>query len=245
MDQIEIGDLLRDTPVSFAKVFSFGHRNVNRTAQFLQIHVTGLEQPLEMSKEHMVLIRSTKNLQVSQPASLLKVGDELVTALEAVAVVTKVEVVTSKGMFAPFTTSGFIMVNNVVSSSYVALQESAVLVVGGLATPFSMQWMAHAFNAPHRMVCQYISWNFCQHETYTDIGISHWVAQPLIASNWVLDQDWAVMALTFGPCVATLLVFSMVEHLLDNKVALLIAILPWAAYYATRLVSSSKRSISV
>ena len=40
-----------------------------------------------------------------------------------------------------------------------------------------MQWMAHAFNAPHRMVCA-LSFEICENETYTD-GISDWVYDPL------------------------------------------------------------------
>lgn len=103
------------------------------------------------------------------------------------------------GAYAPFTKSGTIAVNDVVASVYVDIQNenAGVLVVGGYETPLTMQFLAHVFQAPHRLACA-LRPSYCQTETYDDRGVSSWVAGPLAVAEWLIRQIMAV--LNVGVC---------------------------------------------
>jgi hypothetical protein len=119
------------------------------------------------------------------PSSLVQVGDRLVGSDDPVSKIQRV--FRRSGVFAPFTPSGTIVVNGVLASSYVALQDSSVLFVGPVSTGLSFQWLAHTFQLPHRIWCVHLG--SCQEERYTADGISTWVQQPLHACQWLLKQD--------------------------------------------------------
>jgi len=139
----------------------------------------------------------------SVPASSVNVGDKLIVANgDAVAEVRKIERVTRRGAFATFTKTGTIVVSGIVASNYISLMDE---------TPVSMQWMAHAFNAPHRMVCA-LSFEICENETYTN-GISDWVYNPLQLGLWLAQQNAVVK---FSICMAFIVffgIFSFIEQM--------------------------------
>ena len=88
-----------------------------------------------------------------------------------------IHVTTSTGLFAPFTPSGRIVVNNVLASVFISLLDDSpsLTVVAGFDVNF--HWIAHSFEFPHRLMCHYIS--SCPRETYTQEGLSNWIALPL------------------------------------------------------------------
>jgi hypothetical protein len=135
------------------------------------------------------------------PAFAVLSGDRLKMADKDVAEVTKITKVNRVGAFAPFTESGTIVVNGVLASSYVSLQDeqSGKFALGGFKA-FPMHWLAHSLQAPHRLIC-HLNMNICANETYTDEGISNWVYRPLLFSKWIVSQHPVVLALLSVPIV--------------------------------------------
>ena len=202
IDSIKIGDSVRVGPGNeFAQVYSFGHYAKNFVAEYVRIRTNVSASPLELTKDHMVFVQEG-SFSKSVPASAVNVGDKLVVANGGVTEVRKIERVTSRGAFAPFTKTGTIVVSDIVASNYISLLDE---------TPVSMQWMAHAFNAPHRMVCA-LSFEICENETYTN-GISNWVYNPFQFGLWLAQQNAAVK---FSVCMAFIVffgIFSFIEQM--------------------------------
>jgi len=147
-----------------------------------------------MTDDHLLFVRGYPH---SIPASHVKVGDELNwlsdnTSNKSSAVnfvrVKEVRRVVRKGSYAPFTTSGTIVVNQVLASTFVGFQDSGVLKVGSYFTPLAWQTLAHVFESPHRLVCATpLLWTYwCVTESYSIEGISHWVYGPLTFTMWLL-----------------------------------------------------------
>lgn len=123
-------------------------------------------------------------------ASSLRVGDTLTSSGEQERTVQSIHIVKGCGIFAPFTFCGSIVVNDVVASCFVAVDAKTYLL------GVSHHWMAHAFEFPHRLDCNYMGQ--CLYETYTEEGIPAWVAAPLQWSQWMLMQHVAVHKLPHG-----------------------------------------------
>merc|ERR1712157_547796 len=99
--------------------------------------------------QHMVW-EVTQNRFV--PASEIRVGHRLLSDDEVTTAVTSVRNgIRKKGMYAPFTPSGTIVVDQMVASSYVAIPNLKPLVQ--LSSIYSYQWMAHVGEFPHRAYC--------------------------------------------------------------------------------------------
>jgi len=169
MHELSIGDeILVDTNGTFETVYSFGHKNTNMNTEYLQFY-TKEHKKLEISNTHMVSILRHEQQQLLLAAGQVVVGDYLQgrTSWEEI---TAIHTVTRKGAYAPFTTSGMLVVNGYVVSSYVALLEEI---------PYSLQqYLAHALQFPHRFLCHYNITEKCQSEAYDKDGISTWVAMP-------------------------------------------------------------------
>eukprot|EP00547_Thalassionema_nitzschioides_P011086 CAMPEP_0194260622 /NCGR_PEP_ID=MMETSP0158-20130606/45602_1 /TAXON_ID=33649 /ORGANISM="Thalassionema nitzschioides, Strain L26-B" /LENGTH=886 /DNA_ID=CAMNT_0039000717 /DNA_START=39 /DNA_END=2698 /DNA_ORIENTATION=- len=168
LSDLSLGDMVQVAADGrFEAVYSFGHKAPDMSAAFLQISTGSSRTPLEISADHMVLLGSGRQV----PASMIKKGDYLVspTSPENV-VVTSVKTVQRKGVFAPFTPSGTIVVNDIVASNYIAYQGSEHLKVGSIQTPFTYQWVAHTFNSIHRLAVQLFGGK--HKETYTEQGVS-------------------------------------------------------------------------
>jgi len=190
MYDLQLGDEVLTGDDRYEPVYSFGHHQPTQEAHFLQVRLLSSSSklrhpPLEISRDHMVFVDG-KSYPI--PASRLKKGDRcILSGNESWATVTEIKQVVRKGVYAPFTVSGTIVVNGVLASSYVGFQDSSVLRLGDINTPLTYQWLAHAFEAPHRLVCL-LGW--CNTETYTPEGISTWVDLPhQLSLWWVHRQD--------------------------------------------------------
>jgi ABC-type phosphate transport system substrate-binding protein len=228
MKDLQVGDQVINANGKFDTVYSFGHYAPEIEAEYIQIHAVGLQQPLEISKEHMLFVSRGMAL----PASAIAVGDTIQLVHGATAQVIKILTVIRHGAYAPFTMSGTIAVNKVAASNYVDLQNKAgVLIVGNeYRTPFSMQFLAHMFQAPHRLVCK-IGPTYCQKETYDDSGVSSWVAGPYAFAEWAIRQNVVIMSCTFTACFVVGLVIYAVEWILSNNNMFLI--LAVASFFLT------------
>ena len=181
MEELRIGDWVLVGDNRFEQVYSFGHYHQTLETDYLRIHTNAHSQPLELTPDHMVfLYDNDDSVAAPVPASVLKVGSRLSSSSSSslsivVAVVQRIEVVTRRGAYAPFTFSGVLVVNGVLSSNYVVLEPDTVLFRGWL----SHQWMAHAFVAPHRTVCRLSPSYWCVvTERYSDRGVSLWLDWP-------------------------------------------------------------------
>jgi Leucine-rich repeat (LRR) protein len=189
MNDLKINDEVHVGNGEFSRVYSFGHYNTHTTGKYLRLFSSELDRPLEISKDHMLFVEQ----RGAVPAATVSVGDNLSLGNGRTTKVTKIANVNSVGVFAPFTESGTIVVNGVLASSYVSLQPESEFFSAGGVKIVSMHWLAHAFQAPHRMICK-INASFCTSETYSEEGISNWVYGPHLASKWLLDQHAAVFA---------------------------------------------------
>jgi hypothetical protein len=200
MRDIKLGDKILVQGGKYEPVYSFGHRDEWTQTQYLNIATTA--RTLVISKDHMVFQEGG----CSVPASKVKVGDRLELSEDGeLATVTGIHVVSKQGAYAPFTASGTVIVNGVKASSFIAFQDSESLVVAGINTRLTFQFLAHTFERPHRVWCQYMS--KCNEEKYSDEGISLWVDIPHKAGVWFVNQNGAVMCMVFVPvlaCVAIL-----------------------------------------
>eukprot|EP00540_Astrosyne_radiata_P008849 CAMPEP_0116825922 /NCGR_PEP_ID=MMETSP0418-20121206/2245_1 /TAXON_ID=1158023 /ORGANISM="Astrosyne radiata, Strain 13vi08-1A" /LENGTH=254 /DNA_ID=CAMNT_0004454505 /DNA_START=258 /DNA_END=1022 /DNA_ORIENTATION=+ len=188
----------------FEKVYSFGHFQHSLEANFLQIHTDTKDHdgPLEISANHMIFAvdkhQDDHHRHRMIPASNLQTGDHILLGTGQWTAVRKIKKVSRKGAYAPFTPSGRIVVNGVMVSTYVAFQDSPVLKIGSVDTFLTYQWLAHAFESPHRVYCMMLD---CKNESYTSMGVSYWVDVPLKGSFWLLRQHSVVMIVMLVPLV--------------------------------------------
>jgi len=201
MKDLKIGDNVRSEGGAFEKVYSFGHYDAKTPTDFLQIKSAGLKNPLEISANHMVFVQDGA-AQKSVPAATLKVGDSLIIAANGNASkIGSIKKIQGRGAYAPFTASGKISVSGTVASNYIFVMETGPIV--------SMQWMAHAFNAPHRMLCS-LNFGICENETYEN-GLSNWIAGPLRLGQWLAAQNSVVKFMGVGFLFSVFTVFSFLE----------------------------------
>lgn len=154
VDQLSIGDYVMASNGKFSRIYSFSHFDPDILAEYLQIYVSGLSQPLEISGEHMLLVnnRMVRANQVDEGDML---GDRLVE---------KIGSVHRKGAYAPVTESGDVVVAGVLASSFVAILDHS---------PINQHFIVHAFLSPLRLMCS-LDFGVCENETYTD-GYSNWI----------------------------------------------------------------------
>ena len=201
LKDLKLGDMVHVGKEVYEPVYSFGHHAPDTRAEFLQVKTD--KTILELSSEHMVFTASGSAIA----ARLLQIGDELLDANGDLLAIQSIEPVWANGIFAPFTPSGKIVVNDILASSFVAFDNGSYLSVAGLK--FSYQWMAHSFETPHRFYCQFIS--SCDKETYTADGISIWVDTPHKLVLWMFEQPWAVQSLLGGVVLALFVMFSLID----------------------------------
>lgn len=215
--ELEIGDYVKEASGGYTKVYSYLHYHEELSAEFLQISYSGpaTKSPLEVSPQHLVFSRGR-----AVAASAIKVGD----VLDGDKVVTSITTVIRKGVYAPATESGELMVAGVRSSNYVQLLPTSA---------FSQHSLSHAGVAPLRWFCRYSS--SCETtNNYTADGHSPWIVVFLnIAAT--LNQ-WPPVA-------------SYVWTLISAPVALLLSVLEYVPLagiaigllVAARLFSSASK----
>jgi hypothetical protein len=133
-------------------------------ATFLQIHMEQLDQPLEVSPDHIVYVSGGSK---AVRASAVRVGDRMDNDY----LVSRITMVRRHGVYAPVTYSGDIMVSGVLVSSYVSVVDHV--------SPGLQNRVAHLVTGAHRLICS-LSFSMCEHETYVE-GISSFL-QPILGS---------------------------------------------------------------
>ena len=206
MKDLQLGDNVLAATGKYEKVYSFGHRHESVTAEFLQL----LPSTLEISRDHMLLVRGKY-----VPASAVQVGDKLESASGDVIIVEAINTVVRTGVYAPFTSSGTIVVSNIKTSNYIAFQDSDRLIVGGWMTPITYQWIAHMSQSPHRILSQL---GLSGAEEYTVDGMSTWIAGPHELSQRLIDQNGAIVTAMLVPAVGLGMLRMVTERIVSRLV---------------------------
>lgn len=193
MKDIKLGDRVLVRDGKYEPVYSFGHFDPRATAEYMQLITQSTR--LSLSKEHIVFVEGDRGI----PASSVKVGDKLELASGELGMVREIKTIVGRGVYAPFTATGTVIVNGVKSSTFIAYQGSETLAIAGMDTRISFHHLAHAFEAPHRAWCRYIS--SCKNEEYTKEGISLWVNAPHQAVRWCFAQNSVVAGVVAVPAI--------------------------------------------
>ena len=218
MKDLRIGDLVQVLSGSYEEVYTFGHKSHDKTSTYLEIYSKGQPRPLEVSKEHMVMVQRDDEQRRFARAGSLQVGDEMVAANGETTTVTLIRSSVRTGLYAPFTYSGTIVVSGIVASNYVAFQDSDYLKIGAWTTGLSYHWIAQQFTAGRR----------CLHrmgltaETYTEDGIASWVGPALRWSEWLLIQNVVVVTFLLLPFLFMLCIFWCLEAMITMDFASLL-----------------------
>jgi len=228
LSQVQIGDRVlvssEKDGEKYEPIYSFGHYDPTATGgNYLQITVDDdktSSSTLQLSKNHMVFLDTTTNHNNPDrvlPASKLRIGDRLVLSLDDTTtttnnnnnntngIITDIQPVVSSsiiGAYAPFTPSGKLYVNGILTSSYVALFDNDDTATALLPASFH-HWIAHASQFPHRIMCHYFG-NRCN--TYDMDGISTqisfyhftvWMLQQISIIQYSLLFFGSILALFF------------------------------------------------
>lgn len=213
MTELEVGDkvLTGKEQDRYEPVYGFGHINPDKSAEFLKIFTSSnAAAPLEMTGNHMLFVRGKEH---PVRADSIKVGDNLRADHGTFTSVTKIQTVTRKGVYAPLTPSGSIVVNGIVASSYVSMQDHAVEYAefsNGVKIPFLTQEMGcHMSMSPMRMLCMGVSSSFC--EVHDEEGLMPWVRFGHILLHWGMGFNVFVQAFLCGLYFLVLAGINIVE----------------------------------
>jgi hypothetical protein len=208
MKDLKVGDHVQDGADSFSQVYSFGHYNQHAKTPYLQVHIASADpsqQPLELSREHMAFVYDG----AAVPASMLSAGDFLSLANGDHAEILHINPIVRRGAYAPFTESGKLIANELLVSSFVAMDpnRSGVNVYG--IPVLSYQWLAYVTQTPHRLYCKVFGVD--ESPDYTENGLSVWVAVPFEAGSWIVRQHEVVQLMILSLTIAALMPMTVLE----------------------------------
>ncbi|KAI2512955.1 Pregnancy-associated plasma protein-A [Fragilaria crotonensis] len=212
LHSVQIGDHVEVENGKFEPIYSFGHYDPNTHGTFLQLHLSN-GRNLVISHYHLIFTASDPSYPIA--ASQIVIGTELIDAHRNKVTVTRITPsVSARGLFAPFTPSGTIVVDGVLASSFLAMDRpsSPFLVSYGGMLKLSHQWLAHTFEFPHRLVCHYNdnNKNYCPTETYEG-GIATRLITPLKLWRWFGKQHFVVRGILLTMLAILLAVFGLLE----------------------------------
>lgn len=190
MEDLKVGDRVLTRNNQYQSVYNFGHSNKEQSVTFYQIYMDQQSTvPLEMTGNHLVYVEKGPGKATPVRADSVQVGD-LLLANDGPVAVTKVSTTTKAGLYMPLTADGTLMVDGVLVSTYVSMQDEAPTVVDTASKHFfttvSEQQMQHWWLSPYRMLCMGVSSNFsiCREDSRDSEGILHWLATARRFIEW-------------------------------------------------------------
>lgn len=169
MNEIEVGDKVLTSKGNYETIYAIDHRHPNKLANFIQIFHSVSEEPLELTKKHMLFVEGNPN---PIPAKNIKVGDQVLT-LDGASTVRKVSTINRKGVFNPLTSDGTIFAGGILSSTYSAyFSDDEWIEVAGQRVTTHHHFFDMALK-PYRYMCNGISLEFCKTNN-EKIAISQW-----------------------------------------------------------------------
>ncbi|GJD09470.1 Desert hedgehog protein [Galdieria sulphuraria] len=113
MEQLQVGDIILDAKGKPTQVIGWLHRDEYQEANFAHVHFTNMSNTLIISGEHLVF-SSNGAIQ----SKTIVPGNTLLKTNTGVITVQSVKWFTSKGVYAPLTSSGTLLVNGIACSCY-------------------------------------------------------------------------------------------------------------------------------
>lgn len=200
MKDVKVGDRV-NVGGHYERVYCFGHRDEMIDASFVQL----LPSRLELSAAHMVFVKRRGPI----PAAMLQVGDEL----ELGGRIEGIRNSKRKGIYAPFTNSGTILVNGVKTSVYISLQESSdKLILGSWSLPLTHHWLNHSYQSFHRLLCLWLGY-----EDRLVGGISQLAAPAFKVAQWCLQRHQLLQLLLLIPFLMCLFLINAVEWFVTHS----------------------------
>lgn len=233
MKDLQVGDRVLTAGNTYQPIYSFGHYNPVRTAEFRQVHTK--DSVIEMTAEHLVFLKDQAH---PVRADSVRVGDELLGHEGNTQTITDIRTIQRRGLYTPFTPDGTIVVDGIVASSYVSLQagNSFLEMKGGLQLPLSMHDYIHMGMSPMRMVCLGVYPHYCH--SLNEEGIPPYVALSIDVTNWVNEQHGLVQALLLAAFLLVYVPLVVIEAIFGSSNALL-AIFAFAAVNRVRQTLNS------
>ena len=130
MRDLDVGDYVLDNTLGYTKIVGWLHRDEELDSEFLVIHHQS-GRPLVVTDDHL-LFCATKQTYV--PSSMVDSIDSMyIDGTMVRSFITKRETVSRKGVYAPLTQSGALMVNGVHVSCYASPKELSFPVTQSMA----------------------------------------------------------------------------------------------------------------
>jgi len=216
MKELHIGDRVRVANGKYEPIYSFGHFDTSVVkTEFVQIQTTSSEGKLEMTPNHLLFQEGNQVVM----ASSLKIGDKVVLASGEEDTITGLKTIQRTGIIAPFTASGTIATNGILSSSFATIQKSQYVSLSDKwVLPLTYHQLGLVFESPHRLWCHH--WRgldeCARSERYNEEGMSQWVETPMHLWNWLLQQHVLVVGTLFSMAFSFLCLVHVLEIILLN-----------------------------
>ena len=208
MEHLQVGDRVF-TGGSYQTVYSFAHLDKTKVTEFIQIE-TDAGNSLEATSAHFVFVDG-KAAPVR--ADSIQVGD----ALEG-AIVTKIGSVQKKGVYAPLTLDGQLVVDGVKASNYVSLEQ----IDDGSILGKNLHTFSHVGIAPFRLFCTRVSTEAC--ESYNEDGIPRVLFTMHQFFDWFMNLPSIFQALMIVAYLAVASLSWMLELVLSPALVPALAI---------------------
>lgn len=220
LKDLQVGDYVLTGGNTYQPVYAFAHRNPTKEAEFLQIVTTANSSfskqqhqgPLEITDQHLLFVQGQHH---PVRAESVRVGD----ILRGGKTVVRIDRVSRRGVYAPLTEAGEIVVNGVVASSYVTLQkgEDLVTLQGFGPTLLSQHGYVHRAMSPFRLVCTSLRNNSSLCRPDNDEGMPLYVSFGIALTKWIHRQSMVIQ----GGLLLVVLMVSGVCSLVESIIAAL------------------------
>jgi len=176
MKDLKINDWVRCEDGAFSQVFSFSHYHPRKKLEYLQIHVENEKLPqkngvhrLEISKDHLLYVvdmnTRKRNLVAAESVTT---DDWLVSEDGSFTKVTGIAKINRRGLYAPSTTTGNILVGGVLASNHVTN-----LPIKDFVSGQTIHLLQQGAIFPYRIYCYLAN---CEDETYDKVtGYSSYI----------------------------------------------------------------------
>jgi len=203
MKDLKIGDSVLAANNQYQSVYGFAHKIPDALdKEYVEIKTAKDEQPLYISQNHLIFLAGEA---APVPAGSLRVGDVLVDSDNQQVTVDDVHIVLKKGVYAPLTADGTIVVNGVKASNYVTLNDHGKKFLDITnAMSLSHHTVSHLFMAPLRLMCMGVSGKFCEYSTQEE-GLNLWSYYGRSLAQWIEQQDNVLFRVALMSTIMTFL----------------------------------------
>ena len=170
MNELKVGDYVLTGKGTCEQVYTMYHWDKEEPTEYLQISTATTtkpdptatndviehiidddhDDPIELTGNHLIYLYDKSQPPV--PASDISVGDVLVDVHGQPRVVVDIRTIVRNGYYAPLTTDGTIVVNGIVSSTYISASSKQYLTIGNTDI-ISYHDLLHGLVTPFRFLC--------------------------------------------------------------------------------------------